>query len=208
MSRALDPPLRGTRGPRSIPEGISTRKGLPPHARSIPEGISTLPLGGIAQSQKGFRLTRGFRPMLAQSQTKRAPVGALLVWLPGRRGDRTIIWDVFDYVFEGDRRRMRRIRVIRTYRNPIFLAREWAEAMKAGNFRSQQTFARAIGLSHARVSQVLGLLRLYPDTLDALDALGDPLYSRKVTERKLRPILNLPKEKQCTKLLKMLSSLF
>ena len=174
MSRALDPPLRGTRGPRSIPEGIST-----------------LPLGGIAQSQ-----------------TKRAPVGALLVWLPGRRGDRTIIWDVFDYVFEGDRRRMRRIRVIRTYRNPIFLAREWAEAMKAGNFRSQQTFARAIGLSHARVSQVLGLLRLYPDTLDALDALGDPLYSRKVTERKLRPILNLPKEKQCTKLLKMLSSLF
>ena len=133
---------------------------------------------------------------------------AFSFWLPGRRGDRTIIWDVFDYVFEGDRRRMRRIRVIRTYRNPIFLAREWAEAMKAGNFRSQQTFARAIGLSHARVSQVLGLLRLYPDTLDALDALGDPLYSRKVTERKLRPILNLPKEKQCTKLLKMLSSLF
>ncbi len=196
MSRALDPPLRGTRGPRSIPEGISTRKGLPPHARSIPEGISTLPLGGIAQSQKGFRLTRGFRPMLAQSQTKRAPVGALLVWLPGRRGDRTIIWDVFDYVFDADRRRKGRIRIIRTYRNPIFLAREWAEAMKAGGFTSRRAFAKAIGVSHARVSQMLGLLELGPETLRRLEALGDPLHSQAVTERKLRPLVALPQERQ------------
>ena len=179
MSRALDPPLRGTRGPRSIPEGISTRKGLPPHARSIPEGISTLPLGGIAQSQ-----------------TKRAPVGALLVWLPGRRGDRTIIWDVFDYVFDADRRRKGRIRIIRTYRNPIFLAREWAEAMKAGGFTSRRAFAKAIGVSHARVSQMLGLLELGPETLRRLEALGDPLHSQAVTERKLRPLVALPQERQ------------
>ena len=75
---------------------------------------------------------------------------------------------------------------IRTYRNPIFLAREWAEAMETGDFRSQRAFSRAIGLPHARVSQVLGLLRLCSNTREALDALGDPLYSRKVTERKLR----------------------
>jgi hypothetical protein len=35
--------------------------------------------------------------------------------------ERTLIWDVFDYIFESDRRRMGRIKPIRTYRNPIFL---------------------------------------------------------------------------------------
>ena len=68
--------------------------------------------------------------------------------------------------------------------------------MEAGNFRSQRSFARAIGLSHARVSQVLGLLRLCPDAREALDTLGDPLYSRKVTERKLRPLTMLPEKEQ------------
>jgi len=38
--------------------------------------------------------------------------------------ERTLIWDVFDYIFEADRRRMGRIKPIRTYRNPIFQARE------------------------------------------------------------------------------------
>jgi len=76
--------------------------------------------------------------------------------------------------------------------------------MEAGNFRSQRAFAQAIGLSHARVSQVLGLLRLCPDTREALKALGDPLYSRKVTERKLRPIVNLPGKKQEIQLREML----
>ncbi|MEI6634195.1 MAG: hypothetical protein WCP22_10315 [Chlamydiota bacterium] len=102
--------------------------------------------------------------------------------------ERTLLWDVFDYVFEADRRR---IRPIRTYRNPIFLAREWAEAMQEGVFQSRRAFARAIGLSHARVSQVLGLLRLCPQGLRGIEALGDPLLSRIVIERKLRPIVML-----------------
>jgi hypothetical protein len=110
--------------------------------------------------------------------------------------ERTIIWDVFDYIFEADRRRMGRIKPIRTYRNPIFLAREWAEAMEAGNFRSQRAFARAIGLSHARVSQVMGLLRLSAGAQETLDAIGDPLHSRTITERKLRPLVCLPAQSQ------------
>ncbi|MCX6353950.1 MAG: hypothetical protein NTZ78_03460 [Candidatus Aureabacteria bacterium] len=99
--------------------------------------------------------------------------------------ERTLLWDVFEYVFEAARRR---IRLIRTYRNPIFLAREWADAIKAGDFPSRRAFANAIGLSHARVSQVLGLLRLCPQALTQIEALGDPLSSRVVTERKLRPL--------------------
>jgi hypothetical protein len=38
--------------------------------------------------------------------------------------ERTLLWDVFDYIFEAVRRRMRRIKPIRACRNPIFLARE------------------------------------------------------------------------------------
>ena len=116
--------------------------------------------------------------------------------LPSPMAERTLIWDVFDYIFEADRRRMGRIKPVRTYRNPIFLAREWAEAMEAGNFRSQRAFARAIGLSHARVSQVLGLLRFCPETREALDALGDPLHSRQITERELRPFTMLTEWEQ------------
>ena len=124
--------------------------------------------------------------------------------LPSPMAERTLIWYVFDYIFEADRRRMGRIKLIRTYRNPIFLAREWAEAMESGNFRSQRAFAKAIGLSHARVSQVLGILRLCSGAQQDLEILGDPLYSRKVTERKLRLIVNLPEEQQKLRLEEML----
>lgn len=99
---------------------------------------------------------------------------------------------------------MRRIRVIRTYRNPIFVAKEWAEAMKAGGFATRRAFAKAIGVSHARVSQMLGLLELGPEALRRLEALGDPLHSRAVTERKLRPIIALPEKRQKVVLKKML----
>ena len=93
-------------------------------------------------------------------------------------GDRTLIWDVFDYVFDADRRWKGRIRIIRTYRNPLFLAREWVEAMTAGGFPTRRAFAKAIGVSHARVSQMLGLLKLGPEALQRLEALGDPLGDR------------------------------
>ncbi len=137
---------------------------------------------------------------MAQSFSRSAPSD----WLPGPMAERTLIWYVFDYIFEADRRRMGWRKPVRTYRNPIFLAREWAEAMEAGSFRSQRAFAKAIGLSHARVSQVLGLLRLCPDARQALYGLGDPLYFRKVTERKLRQIANLPEKQQVRWLREML----
>jgi len=115
--------------------------------------------------------------------------------------ERTIIWDAFDYVFEADRRV---IKPIRTYRNPIFLAREWADAMHAGDFRSRRAFAKAIGLSHTRVSQVLALLRLCPSAVKRLEALEDPLSAKAVTERMPRPIAMLPKREQESKLKNLL----
>jgi hypothetical protein len=47
-----------------------------------------------------------------------------------------LIWDVFDYIFEADRRRMGRIKPIRTYRNPVFLAWEWKRMLESGEYTS------------------------------------------------------------------------
>ena len=103
--------------------------------------------------------------------------------------ERTIVWDVFDYIFEADRRRMRRTKPIRTYRNPVFLAREWKKMLESGEYVSQSDLARKVGVSRARVNQMLRLLKLPPEILESINRMGDPLTSRKITERNLRALL-------------------
>ncbi len=84
----------------------------------------------------------------------------------------------------------------RTYRNPIFLAREWRKTLESGEYASQTALARKLGVSRVRVTQVLNLLLLAPEALEKIAGLGDPLTSSIVTERKLRPIVNLCKTEQ------------
>ena len=48
------------------------------------------------------------------------------------------------------------------YRNPIYLARVWQDALAAGVFPSQSHLAQGLGISGARVSQMLRLLGLSP----------------------------------------------
>ncbi len=103
--------------------------------------------------------------------------------------ERTLIWDVFDYIFEADRRRMGRIKPIRTYRNPIFLAREWQKALASGEYASQTALARQVGVSRARVNQMLRLLKLPQEIQEPVVLMGDSLPFRKTTERKLRSLL-------------------
>ncbi len=110
--------------------------------------------------------------------------------------ERTLIWDVFDYIFESDRRRMGRIKPVRTYRNPVCLAREWKKAMESGKYASQTALARELGVSRVRVTQVLRLLRLAPEVQEKIADLGDPLTSPIITERKLRPLVSLPRDEQ------------
>ncbi len=64
---------------------------------------------------------------------------------------------------------------------------------------SQADLARKLGISRARVTQVLRLLRLNPDLLQTVASLGDPLRLPIVTERRLRPIVNLPPREQMEK---------
>ncbi|GAB4326156.1 MAG: hypothetical protein Kow0059_22530 [Candidatus Sumerlaeia bacterium] len=68
--------------------------------------------------------------------------------------------------------------------------------MGNGNCSSPADLARKLGVSRARVTQVLRLLRLAPEVLKRIAALGDPLPSPIVTERRLWPIVNLPAVEQ------------
>jgi hypothetical protein len=82
------------------------------------------------------------------------------------------------------------------YRNPIILAREWHQTLGSGEPGTLAAFARRQGISRARVTQVLQLLKLAPDVLAYLVGLGDPLPSRIITERVLRSMVRRPAHEQ------------
>ena len=86
--------------------------------------------------------------------------------------------------------------MLRLHSNPIYLAREWQKALGNGDCTSSVTLARKLGVSRARVTQVLRLLNLAPEALIAIVLLGDLLLLSIVTERRLRPIVNLSPEEQ------------
>jgi ParB-like chromosome segregation protein Spo0J len=84
----------------------------------------------------------------------------------------------------------------RHYRNPICLAREWQHALNDGKFASLAALARHLGVSRARVTQIMNLLKLAPEVIQMISSFGDPLRSPFVTERRLRPLLSLNLEQQ------------
>jgi ParB-like chromosome segregation protein Spo0J len=94
----------------------------------------------------------------------------------------------------------------RTSRNPIIVAQEWQQALQNGAGSSAADLARKLGISRARVTQVLHLLKLAPDVLNAIAALGDPLPSRAITERMLRSIVHHSAEEQRQELRRLLTT--
>jgi hypothetical protein len=76
------------------------------------------------------------------------------------------------------------------------VAQEWQSMLGTGECASRADLARRLGVTRARVTQVLGLLELTPEVVEALAALGDPLSRPIVTERGLRSSLNLPASEQ------------
>jgi hypothetical protein len=77
----------------------------------------------------------------------------------------------------------------KTYRNPIFLAREWDKMLRSGKYASQTALARKLGVSRPRVNQMLRLLKLPREIQESVLLMGDPLPFQKITERKLRSLL-------------------
>jgi hypothetical protein len=53
-----------------------------------------------------------------------------------------------------------------------------------------------LGVSRVRITQILHLLDLAPDVMDAVAALGNPLPRPIISERRLRPLLDLSGEDQ------------
>jgi hypothetical protein len=84
----------------------------------------------------------------------------------------------------------------RQYRNPIYLAKEWRRALDNGEYASPAALARHLKVSRARVTQIMNLLRLSPEVIEMISALGDSTGNHIVAERKLRSLLSLSFEKE------------
>jgi len=76
------------------------------------------------------------------------------------------------------------------YRNPIYLAREYKEMIDNGQVKNRAELAKLKGVSRARITQILNLLKLDSSIIQKLEKLGDPLKSKTITERMLRPYVN------------------
>lgn len=93
----------------------------------------------------------------------------------------------------------------RHHRNPIHLAREWQRAICSGGYSSPAALAYHLGVSRARVTQIMNLLKLSQEVIDIVCSLGDPMSNPIVSEKRLRPLLALTAEEQKLQLTIMLS---
>ena len=75
----------------------------------------------------------------------------------------------------------------RTFRNPIIFARELRAEMEAGGM-TRSELAERRGVTPARISQWLSLLRIPEEMIADLESLGDNWNRSIVTERQLRTI--------------------
>ncbi len=65
-----------------------------------------------------------------------------------------------------------------------------------GRVVSRAALARRLGVSRARVTQVLRLLALASPVIDAIVQLGDPLLTLMVSERSLRQLVTMDYRRQ------------
>lgn len=68
------------------------------------------------------------------------------------------------------------------------MARAWQEMIDAGEVKNAAQIAKDMGVTRARVSQIMGLLRLAPEILDHIEDLEGSEGCLHLTERKLRQI--------------------
>jgi len=71
-------------------------------------------------------------------------------------------------------------------------ALEWQALLASGEASNQAAIARREGITRARVTQVMGLLRLAPEIQQHILSLPDMVHRPAVTERALRPIAQNP----------------
>jgi len=113
------------------------------------------------------------------------PKGWLLSGSPDCSIDRTFI-----STFYFPHKAKKTNQIVRIYRNPIYLAREYKQMIDNGQVKNQSGLARKLSVSRVRIHQILNLLKLDSFLIQELEKLGDPLKSKIVTERFLRPYTN------------------
>ena len=72
------------------------------------------------------------------------------------------------------------------------MAMEWQRQLDAGEVDTQAEIARREGITRARVTQVMGLLRLAPEIREQILALPRTVCRPSISERALRPMTQLP----------------
>ena len=65
-----------------------------------------------------------------------------------------------------------------------------------GQAASRAELARRLGVSRARITQILQLLTLAPTVIDAIVQLGDPMSEPIVSESSLRQLLRIDNRQQ------------
>ena len=70
-------------------------------------------------------------------------------------------------------------------------AQEWRRQLDAVDVANQAEIARREGITRARVTQILGLLRLAPEIQEHVLSLPDMVRRSAITERALRPIAQM-----------------
>jgi hypothetical protein len=83
-------------------------------------------------------------------------------------------------------------RVVELLRKAI----EWQALLESGEVRNQAAIARREGITRARVTQVMGMLRLAPDIQQQILSLPNMVRQPVITERALRPIAKLENSKR------------
>ena len=86
--------------------------------------------------------------------------------------------------------------IARIYRNPIYLAREYKQMIDNRQVKNQSGLARKLGISRVRIHQILNLLKLDSLLIQELEKFSDPLKSKIITERVLRPYVNKSQQEQ------------
>ena len=83
-------------------------------------------------------------------------------------------------------------RVVELLRKAI----EWQALLESGEVSNQAAIARREGITRARVTQVMGMLRLAPEIQQHVLSLPDMVRRQAISERALRPIAQLPQARQ------------
>ena len=102
----------------------------------------------------------------------------------------------FSIVFYFETKKPRKEQITRNYPNPICLAKEYKRRIDSGQAKNEADLARQIGISRVRVNHYITLLKLDPEVIQTIKEMGDPMPKRYISERKLRSIVKLPREKQ------------